>query len=545
MKSLYTLLACSLFVSSHAASVISRSEPEPLRRSSPSTLPPVTELAIVNKVIAPDGFARSATLAGGIFPGPLIKAQKNDQFSIRVINRLRDKSMPLSTSVHWHGIRQKKTNWADGVAFITQCPIPSNGSFLHQFSAPGQTGTYWYHSHFSTQYCDGLRGPIVIYDPEDPHRDLYDVDDESTVITLSDWYHDPSSKLNQIVGAVSNNSTLINGLGRYPGGPMTPLAVINVEQGKRYRFRVIGLSCDPSYNFTIDGHSMTIIEADGVETVPVTVDLLPVLAGQRYSVIVHADKPVANYWVRALSNLPNQTFVGGLNQAILRYNGAPDEDPTSSGGPSVLPFNEAKLAPLQRMPVPGVPEIGKADVNINLVSGNVNSFFTMNNVSYQNPPMPVLLQMLSGARHPSDLLPNGSVYELPSNKVIEITIPDTGAAPGGPHPMHLHGHNFAVVRVAGNSTANFVNPIWRDTVNMGTAGDNVTIRFVTDNPGPWFFHCHVDFHLLKGFAVVMAEARNEISQVAASIPPAWGDLCSPNDPYTQAHAGSFNTTTPA
>ncbi|OJA14707.1 hypothetical protein AZE42_04374 [Rhizopogon vesiculosus] len=463
MKLLYTILACSFLASCHAASVISKSHSEPLRRSppsaSPSTLPPVTELNIANGVIAPDGFARSATLAGGIFPGPLIKAQKNDHFRIRVVNQLRDKTMPLSTSVHWHGIRQKKTNWADGVAFITQCPIPSNGSFLHRFSAPGQTGTYWYHSHFSTQYCDGLRGPIVIYDPEDPHKDLYDVDDENTVITLSDWYHDPSSKLNQIVGAVTNNSTLINGLGRYPNGPKSPLAVINVEQGLRYRFRVI--------------------------------------------------------------------------------------DPTSTGGPYVMPFNEAKLVPLQSMPVPGVPEIGKADVSINLAAGNVNGFFTMNNVTYQNPPMPVLLQMLSGARHPSDLLPNGTVYELPSNKVIEITIPDTGAAPGGPHPMHLHGHNFAVVRVAGNKTANFVNPIWRDTVSMGSAGDNVTIRFVTDNPGPWFFHCHIDFHLLKGFAVVMAEARNEISQVAASIPPAWGELCSPNDPYTQAHAGAFNTSSPA
>lgn len=59
MKFLYTLLACSLLASSHAASVISRSDSEPLRRSSLSTLPPVTELSIVNKVIAPDGFARS------------------------------------------------------------------------------------------------------------------------------------------------------------------------------------------------------------------------------------------------------------------------------------------------------------------------------------------------------------------------------------------------------------------------------------------------------------------------------------------------------
>lgn len=51
-------------------------------------------------------------------------------------------------------------------------------------------------------------------------------------------------------------------------------------------------------------------------------------------------------------------------------------------------------------------------------------------------------------------------------------------------------HAFDVVRVAGNSTYNYVNPVKRDTVNLGLQanGDNVTFRFVTDNPGPWFFH---------------------------------------------------------
>lgn len=39
------------------------------------------------------------------------------------------------------------------------------------------SGTYWYHSHLATQYCDGLRGPLVVYDPDDPNKDLYDVDD--------------------------------------------------------------------------------------------------------------------------------------------------------------------------------------------------------------------------------------------------------------------------------------------------------------------------------------------------------------------------------
>lgn len=273
---------------------------------------------------------------------------------------------------------------------------------------------------------------------------------------------------------------------------------------------------------------MTIIEADGIETMPETVDSLPVLAGQRYSVVVVANQLVDNYWIRAPTNQPNQTFEGGLNQAILRYNGAPDEDPTSTPGPYILPFNEGRLAPLLSMPVPGFPEIGKADVNINLLATTVNGVFRVNNVSYHNPPTPVLLQMLSGAQHPSDLLPSGSVYELPANKVVEIAFPNTGLALGGPHPIHLHGHTFAVVRTSGSNTTNFVNPIRRDTVTMGSTGDNVTIRFVTDNSGPWFLHCHIDFHLNHGFAVVMAEARDKIAAVKASIPESWASLCPSN-----------------
>ena len=56
-----------------------------------------------------------------------------------------------------------------------------------------------------TQYCDGLRGPLVIYDDNDPYRNDYDgghilicsiisvqpvfpaVDNEDTIITLADW----------------------------------------------------------------------------------------------------------------------------------------------------------------------------------------------------------------------------------------------------------------------------------------------------------------------------------------------------------------------
>ena len=126
-----------------------------------------------------------------------------------------------NSAQHWHGIYQNGSNYADGMSMVTQCPIAQNHSFLYSFSAQEQTGTFWYHSHYSTQtwfvdlsllnlmhgsniISDGLRGPLIIYDPEDPLGYLYDVDDgtaimilsvrlpkpptESTVITLADWY---------------------------------------------------------------------------------------------------------------------------------------------------------------------------------------------------------------------------------------------------------------------------------------------------------------------------------------------------------------------
>jgi iron transport multicopper oxidase len=47
---------------------------------------------------------------------------------------------------------------------------------------------------------------------------------------------------------------------------------------------------------------------------------------------------------------------------------------------------------------------------------------------------------------------------------------------------------FSVVRGAGMTDYNFANPVRRDVVNTGNVGDNVTIRFTTDNVGPWFLH---------------------------------------------------------
>ncbi|EGN96932.1 laccase [Serpula lacrymans var. lacrymans S7.3] len=489
---------------------------------------PVADLRIVNGEISPDGFPRVATLAGGSFPGPVIRGNKGDNFQINVINELVNHTDTVrSTTVHWHGIHQHGQNIMDGLAFVTQCPIAPGNSFLYNFTIPDQAGTFWYHSHYQVQYCDGLKGALIVDDPEDPYRFWYDVDDESTIITLSDWYHEPAELVPR---PAVIDSALINGVGRYDGGPQVPLAVVNVEPWKRYRIRLINMACKPAYTFSIDKHVFTVIEADGVNTDPYIVDSLQIFAAQRYSFILEANQPVDNYWIRALPSRGDPSFEDGHNSAVLRYRGAPEEEPTNKTWNLNLPLNESYLHSLEPH-VPGSPGLGGADIELNLnFTKPDNEYvdnYTVNGHSYIPPSVPVLLQIMSGARTAQQLLPMGNVYPLPRNKVIELTLP--GGAPGGPHPFHLHGHDFSVVRSAGSTAHNYYNPVRRDTVSIGEGGDNVTIRFTTDNPGPWMLHCHIDWHLYIGMALVFVEAPDDIvsTDLNATNPnlESWTDLC--------------------
>lgn len=252
------------------------------------------------------------------------------------------------------------------------------------------------------------------------------------MLTVADWYHNTSAT--EVIPSIAD-STLINGLGRYLGGPATTLAVVSVTKGKRYRMRLIALSCDPYYTFSIDGHSMTIIEADGVNTLPLIVNNITIFAGQRYSFVLNANQTAGNYWVRAEpragvdGGIPGYT--GGINSAILRYSGAPIVDPTTSiwAGSNVIPLQEANLHPLTSPAAPGLAKLGGADVNIDLVLdiNNTTFEFSVNNSSWIPPTVPVLLQILSGTTSAQDLLPAGNVITLPPNKVIELSIPVGGA----------------------------------------------------------------------------------------------------------------------
>ncbi|KAJ7089520.1 laccase 16 [Mycena epipterygia] len=485
------------------------------------------QIPVTNAFVAPDGFNRSAIQAG-VFPGTNIVAMKGDTLHLNVSNQLHDPTMRRSTSIHWHGIFQDRTASEDGPSFVNQCPIAPGMFYEYNFNLFNQTGTYWFHSHLSTQYIDGERGTLIIY-PDDPQKDLWDVDDAGTIITLADWYHDPAealmSQFKQDGHEPVPASGLVNGAGRYVGGPLVPWSVINVVQGKRYRLRVINISGFAAYTFSIDGHTFDVIETDGIATVPLTVSSFEIHAAQRYSVVLHANAAVNNYWIRAPMTVAGSSALLDKEnvKAILRYAGAPAQDPTtsSSGGAQLQEFELATLID------PGAPG-GSAPAD-HVIDLDFDAVWEINGISYVPPDLPTLLKLINGATVAGDFNVSEHTFILNQNEVVELHI---HGADHGALTFSTSGHAFDVVQSA-SGPLNYVNPPRRDVVAVKQGG--VIIRFRADNPGPWFLHCHIDWHLEAGLAVVFAEApaAQRMGPQSQIIPPAWLDLCPKYDALPQ------------
>ena len=89
--------------------------------------------------------------------------------------------------------------------------------------------------------------------------------------------------------------------------------------------------------------------------------------------------------------------------------------------------------------------------------------------------------------------------------------------------MHLHGHDFAILKTGNNSIDDFAsgkafqnltynNPPRRDVVQI-VAGGYVIIAFKADNPGSWLMHCHIAWHASAGLALQILERQDELIKI--------------------------------
>ena len=110
---------------------------------------------------------REGILVNGSFPGPKLRAQVGDEVEFLVRNHLRQ-----STAIHFHGIKQTDTPWADGTPGVSQPAIQPGSSYLYRWRAE-DPGVYFYHGHSRGHIMDGLYGAIVIEPDEDCDRPFH------------------------------------------------------------------------------------------------------------------------------------------------------------------------------------------------------------------------------------------------------------------------------------------------------------------------------------------------------------------------------------
>uniref|UniRef100_A0A0A9DMQ3 LAC1 n=1 Tax=Arundo donax TaxID=35708 RepID=A0A0A9DMQ3_ARUDO len=248
--------------------------------------------------------------------------------------------------------------------------------------------------------------------------------------------------------------------------------------------------------------------------------------------------------------------------AILRYNGTSTNPPAMPTMPASSDSATANafyfgLRGLATAGAPAVPSKVDVSMTIELGLGQLScdpsqtkcngtaAAAAMNGVSFRLPPPQTSLlgahvNAVSGvytADFPDGPPPSGTpmavgtkVKKLKYNSVVEIVLQNPTAVPMENHPIHLHGFNFFVLAQGmGNFTPgvgyNLVDPVARNTIAVPGGGWAV-IRFVANNPGMWFFHCHLDPHVPMGLGMVFEVQSGTTPGSTLPPPPTdWVGVC--------------------
>jgi FtsP/CotA-like multicopper oxidase with cupredoxin domain len=372
--------------------------------------------------------------------------------------------------------------------------IRPDSSVLYDFPLK-PAGTHWMHSHQGLQEAFLLSAPLIVHDPNDRARD-----EQEIVVFLGDFSFTPPKEI--YAKLRTPKKTPMAGMsgkaaGSKPAGAMkmgmgkpdandwnydaylandrslNDPAVIQVERGGRLRLRIINGSSGTNFFVDLGSLDGELIATDGMAVRPVRGRRFPLAIAQRIDVRIQLPREGGDFPILAFrEGATEQTGI------ILATKGASIQKlPVAASVPAGLldlglESRLAAAAPLTTKPVDSVHELrlqGDMARYAWLINGQS---FDVSNPGTQTPQVKVKA----------------------GQRVALKFVNDTGMS----HPMHLHGHSFQVIDINGRA----LNGALRDTV-LVTPRTSVTVVFDANNPGLWYVHCHVLWHLAAGMATLV------------------------------------------
>ncbi|MFI1532938.1 multicopper oxidase family protein [Streptomyces anandii] len=456
----------------------------------------------------------------GHAPGSAVRVTTGDILELKLANRL-----PVTTTLHSHGVRLRCD--MDGVPDLTQEGIKPGEDFTYRF-AVSHPGTYLLHSHSGLQLDRGLYAPLIVDDPKE--RLSYD---KEWVVVLDDWVDGvdgstPDGVLGQLhhgrapmgmdMGKTSghgrsgreeregagkhghgksgghdagegregapgrkgsgpsrvlhgSHSRMLDGMGgnvAYPyylvNGRLPKAAqVFRARPGDRIRIRFVNAGADTAFRVALGGHEMTVTHTDGYPVEHMRTDALLIGMAERYDVIVTAKD--GTFPLVALAEGKNARAL-----AVLRTDkgrGLPS--------PSVHPDElDGRVVPARRMvPAESVAYSDRdpdREIRIRLTGSMKNYDWMFDHQPYS-----------PAHRHP-----------VRQDERVRLTLIN---ATDMWHPLHLHGHTFALTGINDVGTR-------KDTAIV-LPHRKLVVDFYADNPGLWMLHCHNQYHSESGMMTVI------------------------------------------
>ncbi|KAK4359293.1 hypothetical protein RND71_021522 [Anisodus tanguticus] len=333
---------------------------------------------------------------------------------------------------------------------------------------------------------------------------------------------------------------------------------LKVKPGKTYILRVVNAALNDELFFSIANHNLTVVEVDAVYVKPFKTNTILITPGQTTNILLKTKHfhPNATFLMAARpyatgpASFDNETTTG-----ILEYHQTSNNSKKSNKFPLLKPklpiFNDTTFATsfvkkirslANARFLANVPK--KVDKHFFFTVGlrlnpcpqnqtcqgpnNTKLAASVNNVSFVQPYVALLQSHYfnqskgvyttdfpanppfkfnyTGNPTSNIIVTSGTkVVELAFNTSVELVMQDTSIIGAESHPLHLHGFNFFVVGQGfGNYNSskelanfNLVDPAERNTVGVPSGGW-VAIRFLGDNPGVWFMHCHLEVHTSWG-----------------------------------------------
>ena len=358
---------------------------------------------------------------------------------------------------------------------------------------------------------DGIFGALIV------HSDSLLVDGESlvppNVMLLQDWFDEDTTTLRVMnpfaprfrgtgemalqvfdrdysvdgveLSAYAYDSTLINGRGRARDDVKLPLTVFTVQPTFSALISAVNTGGEFFYEVMVDSHRLFIVSLDSrTLAANLEVDSFIIAPGERVDFVVLATQPdVTSYWVRAelirqgtgLPIVEDDVIKGGL--AILRYEGASSDDPTStrrscSAAEPCTTFNcpFAGFRANQYKSCMSLDDVTNVQSNDELQQQygvndvDFEEYFlnwgfpigsSINARKFYAPTAPFSGPNSNNVKqcNEEDCNANGCfctfMLDVPFNETVQLVL--SNLQPGAPflahHSVYLHGHSFTVLKV--------------------------------------------------------------------------------------------------